>query len=91
MNVASPTTVKHILTCGLSWAVTEDFAVSAAYLHGLDSSVSGPLRTPLGPVPGTSVGSSTGFDSISLGASVKFGPAVRGRVACTEKPPAGGG
>ena len=91
VNVASPTTIKHIVTCGMSWSVTEDFALSAAYLHGFDSSVSGPLRTPLGPVPGTSVGSSTGFDSVSLGASVKFGPAARGRVACAESPAAGGG
>lgn len=77
VNVASPTTLEHVLTCGLSWAVTDDFALSAAYLHGFDRTVSGPLRLPLGAVPGTRVGSTTGFDAISLGASFKFGPAPR--------------
>jgi len=73
VNIASPTIIEHVLTTGASWNVTDDFALSVGYLFGPRNSISGPLLLPTGPVPGTSVGSSTSFHAITFGASVKFG------------------
>lgn len=86
VNVASPTIFEHIITAGASWAVTDDFSLSVGYLHGFDRSISGPLRTAAGTVPGVTVRSSAVFDAITFGASVKFG-SLPGR--CSGSPVAG--
>lgn len=72
-NMLSPLVLKNVLSIGASWNVTEDFILSVAYLHGFQNSISGPLITPLGAVPGTSIENTTWADSIVFGASIKFG------------------
>jgi long-chain fatty acid transport protein len=84
-NIASPTIIQHTLSVGGSWAITDSLSLSGAYLHGFRNSIAGPLQTGQGAVPGTSVGSSTAFDSIVFGASVKFGPS-RAAQACAVTP-----
>lgn len=85
VNIASPTIIEHVFSAGATWAVTEDFALTVGYLFGPENSISGPLLLPTGPVPGTVVGNSTSFHSITLGASVKFG-ACRSVHACSITP-----
>jgi long-chain fatty acid transport protein len=77
LNVASPMILEHIVTAGASWAVTDDFTLSLAYLHGFENSVAGPLLTARGPVPGATVGTSAAFDSVVIGGGVRFGPSRR--------------
>ena len=79
VNVASATIIQHQVTAGASWDVTDSFTVSLGYTHGFENSISGPLQTAFGNVPGTSVGSSAAFDSLIFGASVKFGPSCSRR------------
>src|SRR5262249_273078 len=55
VNTPAPTITEHILTAGVSWKVTDDFVLSVAYGHGIENAIEGPLVTPAGPVPGTSV------------------------------------
>ncbi|WP_168218875.1 OmpP1/FadL family transporter [Limnoglobus roseus] len=76
-NLASSTIIEHTVTVGASWAVTDSLSMNVAYLHGFKNSITGPLVLPAGAVPGTSLTSSVGFDSIAFGASVAFGPTRR--------------
>jgi long-chain fatty acid transport protein len=73
INTPAPVITEHMITAGASWRITEDFTLSVAYVHAFENSIQGPFVTPAGPVPGTSVRSSTSGDLVVLGASVKFG------------------
>jgi long-chain fatty acid transport protein len=71
-NVASPTVFEHILYAGASVHVTPTFLVSIGYAHAFENSVSGPIQSPLGAIPGSSVQSELEVDTWMLGASVRF-------------------
>jgi long-chain fatty acid transport protein len=73
INSLSPVLVEHMLSVGASWNVTEDFALSVAYVHAFENSIEGPIVTPAGAVPGTSVRNSASGDIAVFGASLKFG------------------
>src|SRR2546429_155806 len=55
INTVSPTIIQHNLSAGVSWNVTEDFTLSLAYVHGFENAIQGPLLTPAGAIPRTSV------------------------------------
>jgi long-chain fatty acid transport protein len=76
-NVASPTIIEHAVYLGVSYQVSSALSLSLAYLHGFQNSVEGPLVTPLGTVPGSSVRSTVSADALVLGVSVKFGAGCR--------------
>ncbi len=71
-NVGSPTILQHAISCGASYKVTESFLLSACYLHGFKTSITGPFQSPRGPIPGTSITSELADDSFTVGATVKF-------------------
>jgi long-chain fatty acid transport protein len=71
-NVASPTILEHTLYAGASYHVSETFKLSLGYVHGFKNSVAGPLVTPLGAVPGSSVRITAWGDTFMLGASVNY-------------------
>jgi long-chain fatty acid transport protein len=73
INTVAPAIVQNNITAGVSWNVTEDFTLSLAYLHGFENSITGPLDSPAGPVLGTSVHNTASYDSVVIGATVKFG------------------
>src|SRR5262249_30143871 len=73
VNTVAPTILEHTVCVGASWRLTEDFTLSVAYVHGFNNSIEGPAVTPLGPVPGTAVQTSTTADTVVLGGSVRFG------------------
>lgn len=77
INSAAPTIIQHVASVGAAWNVTNDLTLSAFYLHGFRNEVDGPVQTPFGSIPGTSVSSSVAADIIGLSASVKFGPSLR--------------
>jgi long-chain fatty acid transport protein len=72
-NVASPTILEHTVYLGTSFRITNDFTLSLAYAHGFESSIAGPLETPFGGVPGSSVKNTTAVDTFLIGATVRFG------------------
>jgi long-chain fatty acid transport protein len=71
-NVASPLIVEHTVYLGLSWDFSETFGVSVAYAHAFDNSISGPIVTFKGAIPGSMVQSTTSADSFLIGATIKF-------------------
>jgi long-chain fatty acid transport protein len=90
INAVSPVIVEHTVFVGASWNVTEDFSLSFAYGHGFENSIEGPLLTPAGAVPGTSVKNSAAAEFVVFGASLSFGgPRRSGAVATNCQPVAG--
>lgn len=71
-NVASPLTSQHAVSLGSSCQMGDCWQLHLTYLHIFESSVSGPLQSPLGPVPGTEVRSTVSADSLVAGVSVYF-------------------
>ena len=55
INTVDPAIIERVVTAGASWRVTQNFTLSAAYVHGSENSINGPLLSPAGPVSGTSV------------------------------------
>jgi long-chain fatty acid transport protein len=71
-NVASATIVEHSLAVGASYQLTQCLSLSLAYVHDFENSVSGPIVTPRGVIPLSSVKSEISADAVLLGAGVKF-------------------
>jgi long-chain fatty acid transport protein len=71
-NIASPLVYQHQLGLGASYRLTPDCTLSVTYYHIFDSAVTGPLFTPAGPIPGSSVTTGLAADSLSIGVSVRF-------------------
>ena len=72
-NVASPVILQHTLYVGASYRVGDSLTLSLAYAHAFENSIEGPLVTPFGAVPGSSVRNTTSADTLVLGATVRFG------------------
>ena len=72
-NVASPLSIQHILSAGMSYQLTDALSLSVAYSHSFENPITGPIVLPGGAVPGTSITSKSSTDSIMIGATVKFG------------------
>jgi long-chain fatty acid transport protein len=72
-NVASPLSIQHVLSTGMSYQLTDNVLLSMAYLHGFEGQSSGPIHVPgVGPVPGTSVTNSVSADAIGAGVTVQY-------------------
>ncbi len=71
-NVASPVILEHTLYLGASYSVTQCFLVSLGYAHAFENSVRGPIVSPFGALPGSSVQSRVWADTFMFGATVKF-------------------
>ena len=72
-NVASPLSIQHVVSTGMSYQLTRNALVSLAYLHGFEGRSSGPMHAPgLGPIPGTWVTNSTSADAIAAGVAVQY-------------------
>ena len=51
----------------------QNWMASAAYIHGFENSVTGPLHGPTGAaIPGTSVTSRVSADELNLGITKRF-------------------
>lgn len=72
-NIASPLVIQNMLSTGATYNVTRDFSLSLVYTHAFENSVSGPLISPAGPVPGYNIRSTASVDMLTVGATVKFG------------------
>ena len=71
-NVQAPAVNEHSIYCGLSYRLMKGLAASVAYAHSFENSIQGPLLSPAGPVPGTSVQSTVSLDTIVVGATLKY-------------------
>jgi long-chain fatty acid transport protein len=71
-NVASATIVEHSLAVGVSYQLLNNLILSLSYAHDFENSISGPIISRLGPIPGSSVKSDVAADAVLIGASVRF-------------------
>jgi long-chain fatty acid transport protein len=71
-NVASPLITQHVLSVGSSYRFTHNCMFSISYSHAFQNRVTGPIETPAGPIPGSSVTNSTSADLLYTGLSVFF-------------------
>jgi long-chain fatty acid transport protein len=73
-NVATPLIIQHMVSFGATMQLNRSLSLSAAYSHGFQNSISGPLVAPgVGAIPGTSLTSSANVDMFMFGATVLFG------------------
>jgi long-chain fatty acid transport protein len=71
-NPVSPLIIQHTLSLGASYKITDNWLLSAAYLHGFENSIEGPVFTAAGPAAGTSIESTTYVETLLFGLTVKF-------------------
>lgn len=71
-NVASPLVIKDVVGIGTSYQLLSDLSLSITYLHGFHNSVSGPIETPAGQAPDTSVKNSTSAHAIAVALTQRF-------------------
>lgn len=72
VNTASPLITQHLLSMGSSYRLNCNCMVSLSYTHAFENSVTGPIVTPFGPVPGSSVTNSTSADLLYMGVTVLY-------------------
>lgn len=66
-NAPAPAIVQHHATLGIGYRFSRGFAIDAAYYRAFENSISGPMQSPAGPMPGTSVESSMSENSFLVG------------------------
>ena len=72
-NVASPMIVQHIVSTGVTYFMTDQLSLSAAYVHGFENSITGPFCMPgVGAVAGTSVTSRVSADAAVVGVNLRY-------------------
>jgi long-chain fatty acid transport protein len=71
-NAASPLILEHTIYVGASYNFSANVKVSLAYAHAFENSQSGPIVSPLGTLPGSSVQSTVSADTFLIGATFKF-------------------
>ena len=74
INLPAPAIVQHHLTVGGGFQATPTLGIQAGYYHAFRNSISGPLLSPAGPAPGTSVTSSLSEDSFLIQFSIRALP-----------------
>jgi long-chain fatty acid transport protein len=71
-NVASPVISQHFVYTGGSLQFSPRTILSATYVHAFENEVSGPVQTPFGPIPGSTVTSRVSLDALSLALTVRY-------------------
>jgi long-chain fatty acid transport protein len=71
-NIASPVISQHFVYVGGSYQFSSHSILSITYVHAFENEVRGPVQSPLGPVPGTSVASTVALDVIAAGITVRY-------------------
>ncbi len=65
-NVASPLIIEHVVSTGVSFLLTRNVSMTAAYIHGFQNSVTGPI-----PAGGT-VTNTVSADALNVGLTLKY-------------------
>ena len=72
INIATSLSMKHFLSVGASYLIRQNISANIAWTHGFQTSLTGPIATPVGPIPGASVTNTTSVDHLTAGLSVLF-------------------
>ncbi len=71
-NVASSLIIQHWYSLGATYYFNDCLSMTCAWTHGFENSVTGPIQTPLGAIPGTSVTTTVSADIFNFGATVAY-------------------
>lgn len=71
-NIASPLVIQHTVNFGGTYNLAPNFRISLTYTHMFENSISGPIVTGAGAIPGTNITSTASADAITVGASIAF-------------------
>lgn len=71
INLPAPAIVQHHLTLGAGFQATPTVAVHGGYYHAFRNSITGPMMSPAGAAPGTTVTSALSENSLVFQISVK--------------------
>jgi long-chain fatty acid transport protein len=72
-NVSAPAIMRHRLSFGAGYDVTEDWQVDVTYYHAFRERIEGPFYGPGGPIAGTEVSSAMDENSVTLQVTWHFG------------------
>lgn len=72
LSTPAPATFEDMASLGLGFRLTEGLDIDLGYYHGFENEVSGPLLSPAGPVPGTTVTQRNSSDSVLTTLSFSF-------------------
>ena len=68
----APLFYQHQIHVGMSRMLTQSVSLNLAYSYWPENTLSGPLVTPLGPVPGSSVTSELSVHHLNFGVGVRY-------------------
>jgi len=71
-NIVSPLITEHIIYVGGSLWMGENWSFDLSYYHAFENSVTGPIETAAGVIPGSTVSSTVSADALTLGIRVLF-------------------
>ena len=72
LAVAAPLYYQHQGSVGATLHLSTNVDVNLAYTYAFESEISGPLATPAGPVPGSSITTSLSAHLLNFGVRVKY-------------------
>ena len=70
--VAAPIYYQHAINAGASIALADRVWISASYSYSPTARLTGPIQTPLGPVPGSSVTTEEQIHAAQFGITLKY-------------------
>lgn len=71
-NVPSPLITQHLISAGGSYEFTPGCIASLSYTHAFQNSETGPILTPAGAIPGSTVTNFTSADLLIANVMVRF-------------------
>lgn len=71
-NVATSLIIQHWYSLGATWCWNECLSTTLAWTHGFENEKTGPIQTPGGPIPGSSVTTRVSADILTFGATVAY-------------------
>jgi len=71
-NVASSLIIQHWYSVGATYQCNEHLSATLAWTHGFENEISGPLQTPMGAIPNTSVSPRVSADILSFGCTFAY-------------------
>ena len=72
IGVAAPLFYQHQIATGASYRLAECVSANLAYTYYPTAELTGPIVTPAGPVPGSTLTTSESVHVLSIGTTVRY-------------------
>jgi len=71
-NVASSLIIQHWVSMGATYQWCDCVSTTVAWTHGFENTVTGPLQTPAGAIPGSSLKANVSAEILNFGVTVSY-------------------